>query len=289
VLLLMGSATACSDRAAGPDASAAASGTPAAPTSAKPVSDKDFDPGAFHPGTTVDNPLFPLVPGTRKVWSGHALDEGNPIRRRVVFMVTDLTKVIDGVPSVVVYELDYTNGELEESELAFFAQDDEGNVWQMGEYPEEYEEGELSKAPAWIAGLHGARPGVMMMAAPRTGTPSYAEGWGPEVGWNDRGKVDGTNEHTCVPMACYSDVAVVAEFNPNEPGAFQLKYYAPEVGGVRVGWRGPNEEEQEILVLTNHDVLDADGLVRLRRRVLAQDARGYDVNPDVYGQTPPLS
>ena len=39
------------------------------------------------------------------------------------------------------------------------------------------------------------------------------------------------------------------EFERNKPGAYQLKYYAPGVGDVRVGWRGPEEEEKEGLEL----------------------------------------
>ena len=61
------------------------------------------------------------------------------VPHRFVMNVTDLTKVIGGVRSVVTWDLDYTDGELVEAELAFFAQDKEGNVWRMGEYPEEYD------------------------------------------------------------------------------------------------------------------------------------------------------
>ena len=57
----------------------------------------------------------------------------------------------------------------------------------LGEYPEEYEEGEIVKHPAWIAGFQGALPGIHMPAAPAIDTPSYAQGWGPKVGWDDRG------------------------------------------------------------------------------------------------------
>jgi hypothetical protein len=38
-----------------------------------------------------------------------------------------------------------------------------------------------------------------------------------------------------VPIDCYDEVLVIEEFERNKPGAFQLKYYAPGVGDVRVG------------------------------------------------------
>ena len=54
-------------------------------------------------------------------------------------------------------------------------------------------------------------------------------------------------QKTCVPVDCYEDVLVIEEYERDKPGAYQLKYYAPGVGDVRVGWRGPEEEEKERL------------------------------------------
>jgi hypothetical protein len=79
----------------------------------------------------------------------------------------------------VVWERDYSDGQEVEAELAFFAQDKDGNLWHMGEYPEEYENGEFEKAPGWLAGSKGASAGIAMIAEPRKGTPSYAQGYAP--------------------------------------------------------------------------------------------------------------
>jgi len=51
-----------------------------------------------------------------------------------VLTVTDLTKVLNGVRNRVLWDQDFQQGELTESELTFFAQDDGGNVWNLGEY-----------------------------------------------------------------------------------------------------------------------------------------------------------
>jgi hypothetical protein len=160
-------------------------------------------------------------------------------------------------------------------------------VWHLGEYPEEYEEGEIVKHPGWIAGFEGALPGIHMPAAPAVDTPSYAQGWGPEVGWDDRGDTYELGEHVCTPVDCYDDVLVTREFSRREPGAYQLKYYASGIGNVRVGWGGPNEEEHEVLVLTEMRRLDADELAVARKMALAQERRAYADAPDVYGGTPP--
>src|SRR5215211_1809380 len=139
---------------------------------------EDFERARFDHSTHIDNKWLPLTPGTQFVYEGSAIvDEGGRQPRRVVSTVTDLSKVIDGVRTLVISEGDYTAGELSEPELAFFAQDKAGNVWLVGEYPEEYENGRLDKAPACTSGQKGARAGIAMLAEPRLGSPEYAQGF----------------------------------------------------------------------------------------------------------------
>lgn len=138
------------------------------------VSAKDFDPANFDQPTEIDNRWFPLTPGTQFTYQGSSIVDEAREPHRVVFTVTDLTKVVDGVRALVAWDRDYASGELQETELAFFAQDNDGNVWHLGQYPEEYEGGKLVNAPAWIAGLKGARPGVTVKAEPQPGAGSYS-------------------------------------------------------------------------------------------------------------------
>jgi hypothetical protein len=249
---------------------------------------KDFERAQFDDPTHIDNRWLPLTPGTQLVLEGSAIvDEGGRQPRRVVTTVTDLTKVIDGVRTLVIWERDYTAGQLSEPELAFFAQDNAGNVWLVGEYPEEYEDGKFDKAPAWISGQKGARAGITMLAEPRRGVPDYAQGYAPPpVGFTDRARVYKMGQKTCTPVDCYENVLVTEEFNPDEPGAFQLKYYAAGVGNVRVGWRGAKEEEKETLELVDLNHLDPEALAEVRRKTLAMDGRAYE-RSEAYRETPP--
>jgi len=135
----------------------------------------------------------------------------------------------------------------------------------------------------------GARAGITVKADPQLGTPSYAQGFAPPpVNWADRGRVYRMGRQTCVPAACYQDVLVTEEFERSKPGAFQLKFYAPGVGIVRVGWRGKNEKEQETLVLVKVARLSPEQLASMNEQALAIEARAYAISPDVYGQTIPL-
>lgn len=248
---------------------------------------ENLDYGNFSRPTDVDNDWLPLRPGTEWVLEGSTFEGGRRIRHRVVSTVTDLTKVIDGVRAVVLWERDYAADELVETELAFFGQDDDGNVWHFGQYPEEYEDGEFVAAPAWIAGVENARAGIAMKAAPQLGAPSYSQGWGPAVNWTDRAQVYRTGKRTCVPVDCYEDVLVMEEFSREEPDAFQLKYYAPGVGNVRVGWRG-DDPSKEILKLTEFGQLGSEALAEVRASVLRLERRAYSISEDVYGRTPPM-
>ena len=246
----------------------------------------EMDPGNFDNPTQIDNQWFPLEPGNQWSMEGFTIEEGEEIPHLIIFTVTDLTKEIAGVPSVVAWIEDYADGELIEGEIAFYAQDNDGAVWYLGEHPEEYEDGELVDAPTWIAGVEDAQAGIQMPAEPQEGTTSFAMGWAPAVDWTDRAQVYQMGQENCVPVNCYEDVLVMDEFNAEEPGAFQLKYYAPGVGPIRVGWRG-EDATQETLELVKFVRLEGEALAEARAAALALEESAYEVSEDVYGTTEP--
>src|SRR5829696_8556881 len=252
---------------------------------------KDFERAKFDKSSThITNQWLPLRPGLQLTYKGSAIPEGEKtrVKRRVVTTVTDLSKWIDGVRTLVIWEKDYTAGKLGESEIAFFAQDKAGNVWLLGEYPEEYENGKFVDAPTWISGQKGARAGIAMLANPKVGSADYAQGFAPPpVEFKDRARVYKKDQKTCVPVECYKHVLVIEEFEQGVPGVFHLKYYAPNVGLVRVGWRGANEVEKETLALVKRQQLSSKELANARKTALKLDNRAYKRSSDVYGKTPP--
>jgi hypothetical protein len=262
---------------------------PTGGAAARAVTAEDFDRTKFSRSATVDNPWLPLRPGRQLVYEGLAIDDeetGERVPHRLVSIVTDLSKVIDGVRTVVLWERDYSRGQVVEAELAFFAQDDAGNVWHLGEYPEEYENGKMVGAPAWIAGKEGAKPGIAMRTAPAVGTPDYAQGFAPAVDWFDRGKVLRAGERTCVKAGCFDDVLVIDEFSQDEPGAHQQKYHARGVGSVRVGWSGDDPSQETLELVARTDLSPAE-LAAARAAALTLERSAYRVRPSVYGHTAP--
>ena len=287
LLLLLASAVAAGASASRATTSspAGASGRPDTPP-CQPVT--DFESGNFTHPTTIDNEFFPLVPGTQFVFEGRANRGGGLLPHQVVFTVTDVTKVINGVTTVVLWDRDFNQGELVEEELAFFAQDDDGTVWNLGEYPEEYDEsGNFAGAPStWIAGLADAQAGIHMQAEPRRGNGWYLQGFAPDIDFLDCAHVFKMGQATCVPVSCYEDVLVTNEVSPPPAGGgHQRKYHAPGVGIVQIGAVG--DKEGETLVLVDLVQLDSVALAAANARALELDSRGYDFGGDVYDQTQP--
>jgi hypothetical protein len=244
----------------------------------------EFDPADFPSDAyVIDNPFMPLIPGTRFIWTGSAFEDGEPIRRRIVTSVTDLTKQIGGVNALVVLEQDYNDGELIESELAFRAQDLDGSVWHLGEYTELWEGEEFVGGQAWMQGhLDGARAGIIMQADPQLDRPSYAQGFAPEpYFWTDCGRIIEMGATVSEVAGDFEDVLVVEEFDASDPDAKQLKFYAPDVGLVRVGYAGTDEEREQLGLLAREQ-LDAEEVATLREEALAHEARAY-----VYASTAP--
>ena len=246
-----------------------------------------FDFRNFSNPTRIDNVWQPIIPGRRYVLEGLANRGGGLLAHKVVFTVTDVVKKIHGIDCIVVWDEDYNEGKLVEAELAFFAQDNDGNIWTMGEYPEEYDfaTGEFQGAPStWIHGLEGAQAGTLMLANPaKSGTGYYLQGRVDAIQFLDCAKVYKTGEKTCVPVGCYTNVLVTDEKSPLEGGGHQRKFYAPGVGNIRIGAVG--DPEGETLVCTEYRMLDATELAAARQEVLRLDARGYQFS-DVYSLTP---
>lgn len=243
-----------------------------------------FEASQFSNGASIDNAWLPLQPGRRWITEGVTIEDGERIPHQISFTVTSLTKVIAGVNTAVVWIEDISDGVLVEKEIAFYAQDDQGTVWYLGEHPEEYEDGEFVKAPTWIHGVEDARAGVKMLADPSLQTQALYQGWAPAVEWSDYGRLDDIEPEDCVTAGCYKDVVRFAESSLGEEGIFQLKSYAKGIGEIRVGWRGEAETREE-LELKAATTLTGSALAQYDEMALALEAHAYQISPKVYGQT----
>ena len=248
----------------------------------------EFDPANFPNPPKIDNQWNPLVPGMQFVLAGEASGGKGLVPHRVVSTVTDLIKVVNGVRAVVILETNINEGVLAKSELAFHAQDNAGNLWNLGEFPAEFDDsGNFERAPdTWISGLSDAEPGNLMLGDPQLGTPEYLQGWSPDIDFLDCAKVYKMQQKTCVPAGCYDNVLITEERSPLAPeSGRQRKYYAPGVGNVRVGAVG--DREDETLVLAEVSQLSSEDLEKVRQEALKLEKTAYEVS-DMYRQTSPI-
>ncbi len=253
--------------------------------SSNDVTHTDFHAATFTHSLAIDNGYLPLSPGTELTLEGTVNVNGSPAIHRVVFTVTDLSKKLDGAKSRVIYDVDATAGVVTEAELAFMAEDDRGNIWNTGEYPEVFEGGVFVGAPdAWIGGVQDALPGVGMRAEPRPGTSDYYQGLVPSIEFGDLASIVGIVPKLCVPVGCFRHVLQIKETNTFLAEGFQMKYYAPGVGNIKIDFLGGAEEESLQLVQVRK--LGKEGLERVRTEALRLDRRAYRVTRDIYGDTP---
>ncbi len=266
----------------GPHANAQAKAAPSKPAQA---AGSGIEPGAkrfeelnlkdFDKSENIDNVWWPLKPGMQWTFEGHVEEDGKKEKHKIVFTVTDLVKVIDGVRSRVIFDSDFTKGKLVEQELAYFAQDKTGNVWHLGQYREVMEDKIFVGGQIWVINNPpGAKAGIMMPANPKLGDPSYSEGFAPPpFYWTDRGRVYQVGQKVKVPAGSYSDVLVIEEFDEENPGTFQLKYYAKGVGNIKVGSRGKKGGSDEKLELTKVKMLDEKELSAVREKAMELEKR----------------
>jgi hypothetical protein len=186
----------------------------------------DFDPHDFV--RVVDNRYFPLQPGTRYIYRG--VEDGE--REVNIVDVTTDRKNILGISAVVVLDRVFVSGELTEKTFDWYAQDEDGNVWYLGEDTREFEDGRVvSTLGSWEAGKNGAKPGIIMLAHPKVGD-AYRQEFLAGIA-EDRARVVRRGLKVSVPYGTFHNCLKTVEFTALEPGIKEAKYYCPRVGFVK--------------------------------------------------------
>ncbi len=177
--------------------------------------------------SVIDNPYFPLVPGTTFFFEADTPDGFEEVET----IVTHDTKKILGVTCVVVHDIARLDGEIIEDTLDWYAQDCHGNVWYFGEYSETFQNGMVTGTEgSWEAGVDGAKPGIVMKANPKVGE-TYRQEYYAGVA-EDMADVLSLNRLVIVQFGKFSDCLKTRDYSPLDPTLNEFKYYAPGVGQV---------------------------------------------------------
>lgn len=221
---------------------ASALGAAAQTPEATPAALAPFDPNKVV--AAVDNPYFPLVPGTVFVYDGTV--DGDAEHEEMT--VLSETKTILGVPCVVVRDVVWIDGEKAEATQDWYVQDRDGNVWYMGEASESYENGKTSTEGSWEAGVDGALPGIVMPAKSVVGQPYEQEYYPGEA--EDMAKATELDATVTTGLGTYDHVLVTQEWSPLEPEVLEEKSYAPGVGLIKAVSLQGEDEQLELTSVT---------------------------------------
>jgi len=197
----------------------------------------NFDRGTFAKSTTIDNPYFPLVPGTKFTYRG--TNQKTPVVDIVT--VTRNTPTIADVKTVEVRDQVFDAGVLTEDTLDWYGQDDQGNVWYFGELGTQLPAG--THDGSWTAGINGAQPGYIMEAAPKVGD-IYCQENAPGAA-QDAAEVLSISASRSVPYGTFTgNVLQTKDYSLLEPKN-ENKFYGPTVGMLEaISVTGPGEDIQ---------------------------------------------
>lgn len=189
-------------------------------------------PGAPPDPADFDDPLpneyFPLEPGWAAKLRG--TEDGERLVERVV--VTERTKVVQGITTTVIRDVIRHKGVLVEKTEDWYAADDAGTVWYFGEETAEYDENGdvISTKGSWEAGVDGAVAGIIMPSDPRPTDAYRQEFYKGEA--EDQGWVVERGISLRVPYGRIDHAVRTFEWSRTEPDVMVGKLFAPGLGIV---------------------------------------------------------
>jgi len=193
-----------------------------------------YDPGInlanFSNPTTITNPYRLFEPGKTYIYEAQTA-EG---LQRVEVKRLPTNRVIMGINCVVVLDKVWLNNIVIEETCDWFAQDNTGNLWYMGEDVDNYNHDGTFKDHhgAWEAGVNGALPGIIMGANPQVGDHFQEEYlWGEA---EDEAEVEEVGLTVTVPYGTFTNCIKTYNFTRLDRDADEYKFYAPGVGYVKI-------------------------------------------------------
>lgn len=194
------------------------------PRGAEPV---DLDPARFT--TEITNPYFPMSPGTR--WTYRETDGAGGESQVVVVVTGETKKIANGITARVVRDTVTRSGQVVEDTIDWYAQDNDANIWYLGENTAEFEDGKVAgTGGSFEAGVNGALPGILIPGDPQPGQQYRQEYYQGQA--EDNGEVLSIREQVQVPHGLFKDALLTKDTIAIEPDVQQYKLYAKGVGPV---------------------------------------------------------
>lgn len=192
--------------------------------------DPDLSPANFSNPTNITNQYRLFEPGKTYIYEAQTA-EG---LQRVEVKRLPSNRVIMGINCVVVHDIVFLNSIRIEETYDWFAQDNAGNLWYMGEDVDNYNPDGTFKDHhgAWEAGVDNALPGIIMGANPQVGDHYQEEYlWGEA---EDEAEVEEVGLTVTVPYGTFTNCIKTYNFTRLDRDADEYKYYAPGVGYIKI-------------------------------------------------------
>ena len=204
-----------------------------------------FSPSNFSNPLTINNRLLPLVPGTVFIYRSEV---GGECEENRVTVTNSKKKIAAGVTARPVHDVVYAGPggsvlQLTEDTFDWYAQDNDGNVWYLGEDTKECTpSGCVQGHGSWEAGADVAHigslgvAGIIMLANPRQGDGYQQEFYADHA--EDIAAVQDTDADVILsrPDArlpkLFHHCLVTKERSTLESGSVALKSYCPNIGLV---------------------------------------------------------
>jgi hypothetical protein len=209
----------------------------------------EFDADNFSNPTLINNQYWPLVPGSVYVYYAEGTDGCEVSRTTVLASTKDDFEgdyAENNFEAVEVEDLAWVSedcdGEyvLVEATTDWYAQDDDGNVWYVGEDTTAWDDDEEcpTNAGSWEAGSDvadvgsDAEGGIIMLAEPEVGLAYQQEYYEDEA--EDMAKILRTDAKVDTELDSYEGCLMTKEWSPIERGAIEHKFFCPWDGLVLV-------------------------------------------------------
>ena len=206
----------------------------------------EFDLADFSTPLLIDNAYWPLLPGGRVIYFEESADECIVNEVLVTSRAkNDFHGVYAGLAARVVLDREWLDEDCDggrdvllESTFDWHAQDDDGNIWYLGEDTTEFlydDEGEFlgtTKEGSWQAGEDGAVAGLIIPARPSPGA-FYQQELYEDVA-EDAAKIIGVNRIVTTALGTFDGCIITKEWSPLSPGSIEHKHYCPDFGLVLI-------------------------------------------------------
>ena len=198
--------------------------------------DFDFASSEFNDPTTLQNDFWGLrLGGPLSAVLFSESTDGCEVSESIVHGTTgeSFFEAPYDINAVVIRDREWVSEEcdgdftLVEDTYDWYAEDDDGNVWYLGEATTAWDDEEncLTTAGSWKAGDDGAKPGVIMLANPEPGLSYFQEYYEGEA--EDQAKVLRLNATVSIEYlgGTYLGCLETKEYTALAPGEIEHKFY----------------------------------------------------------------